>query len=596
MSTREKVESLRRLMEEQGLSAYLVPSTDPHQSEYVPACWQRRAWLSGFTGSAGDLLITRTDAGLWTDARYFLQADQQLKGSGIRLYKLGEPKVPDLRTYLARTLKEGETLGCDPRVFSMAAARTMEQVLEPSGARMAWVEQNLVDLLWSGRPSLPREPIRLHDVKYAGESVQAKLRAVRKEMTEKRAAAHLVSALDAVAWLANIRGSDTTYNPVAIGHLLVTQKEALLFIEPAKVTETVAKKLAPAITVRPYDALDEHLRLLAGSRAVVWLDEATTSRWAEEALKGCRFIREASPVTKMKAKKNPVQMDGFRAAHARDGVAMARFLCWIDRNVARGGVSEISAAQKLAEFRAELELAQGSSFETISAYGAHGAIIHYGPTERSDVLLKPEGLYLIDSGGQYLDGTIDVTRTVLLGKSVSKEIKERTTRVLKGHINLARSRFPEGTRGIQIDLLARQALWEAGLDYKHGTGHGVGHYLCVHEGPQSITPYRDTGAAFEVGNVLSNEPGFYSDGAYGIRIESMVLVTEDPKPGPTGTKFLRFETLTMVPVDTRLIEPKLLSREEKEWLNGYHKTVFKTVAPRLDAVDRQWLKKACAAI
>lgn len=596
MSAKKKIEALRKLMKQHGLSAYLVPSTDPHQSEYVPECWQRRKWLSGFTGSAGDVLVTQKEAGLWTDGRYWLQAEKELRGSGIRLFKAGESKIPKLQEYAARNLKEGEVLGVDPQVVSYERCQDLEKQLKSTGAQLGTMETNLVDLIWEDRPSIPEKPVRALPMKFTGESVSSKLRRLRKAMKEKRAEAHVFTTLDAIAWLCNIRGQDVEFNPVTISYAIVTQKEASLFVSPDKISPSVARTLGSKVTIRPYDDFASAVRELASSKAVVWVDGSTVSRWVTDLLKGCNLITERTPLACMKSKKNPTEISGMREAHIKDGVAMARFLRWLEGAVGNGDLTEISVADRLAAFRAEGELFQGLSFRTISGYGGNGAIIHYSATPESDVPMKRAGIYLVDSGGQYLDGTTDITRTVLLGGKATREQKDRFTRVLQGHIGLARAKFPEGVSGIRLDTLARLPLWDANLDYNHGTGHGVGAFLNVHEGPQSISPGRDTGAALEPGNILSNEPGYYKAGAYGFRTESLILVVEDGKSADGDKKFLRFETLTMCPIDTRLVDVKLLDVSERKWLNDYHKTVYRTLSPRLESKDRAWLKKACAPI
>ncbi len=596
MNTREKIAALRRLMEKNRLTAYLVPSTDPHQSEYVPECWRRRPWLSGFTGSAGDVLVTRKEAGLWTDGRYFLQAEEELRGSGIQLYKMGEPDVPTIQEYLARTLKKGDVLGADPQVLSLDRARKLERTLQAAGAALALSVENLVDLLWTDQPPVPAAPIRIQEEKYAGESVRSKLTRLREAMREKKVLAHVLTVLDSIAWLYNIRGRDASYNPVAVAYALVTPKKAFLFIAPAKVPPETARRLGGSVEIRPYHELAGALREMGKRRQRVWIDGETASRWVADLLQGADLVTEASPVVLQKARKNPVEIEGMRQAHVRDGAAMVRFLRWLENEVGKDGLTEISAAEKLEEFRALGDLFQAPSFETISGYGGHGAIVHYRVTEQTDVRLRALGIYLVDSGGQYLDGTTDVTRTVLMGGRATREQKDRFTRVLKGHIALARVRFPKGVRGIRLDTLARLPLWEVGLDYHHGTGHGVGSHLNVHEGPQSISWSRDTGAALEPGNILSNEPGYYQTGDYGFRIENLVLVVDAPRPSKNAPPSLGFETLTLVPIDTRLVEPKLLTPEETKWLNDYHRQVEKTLSPMLDGADRRWLKKACAAI
>jgi Xaa-Pro aminopeptidase len=599
MIAREKVEALRSLMRKRKVAAYLVPNTDAHQSEYVPSCWRRRPWLSHFTGSAGDVVVTLDEAGLWTDGRYFLQAEEELRGSGIKLFRMGDPGVPAIEEFLASRLKRGDILGADPQVVSLHRCASLEKALAPQGARLKLIGKNLVDLIWKDRPKPSLEPIRVLPTKYAGETVPSKLRRLRKAMEERSVDAHLLTTLDAVAWLCNIRGRDVEFNPVVVAYALVTGKEATLFTRLEKVSLETMKKLGPDVAVRPYGEISNALGRLGAAKARVWIDGETVNRWAVDLLKGADLVTDRSPVAMMKSRKNAAEIEGMRACHVRDGVAVVRFLKWLEDRLRRGkngGITEISAADRLEEFRAEGDLYQGLSFRTISGYGAHGAIIHYSVSPESDVPLKHEGIYLVDSGGQYLDGTTDITRTVLLGKKVTKEQKDRFTRVLQGHIALARAKFPNGVSGIRLDTLARVPLWNRGLDYNHGTGHGVGSYLNVHEGPQSINPKKDTGAPLEAGNVLSNEPGYYEPGAYGFRIESLVLVVEEKGLSRNGRPFLRFETLTMCPIDRRLIDVTLLDERESAWVDAYHKTVFRSLSPRLGPDDRAWLKRACAPL
>lgn len=595
MNTKQKLSALRGLMAEAGVDAYFIPATDPHNNEYVPACWQRRAFASGFTGSYGDLLVLRDAAALWTDGRYFLQAEAELKGSAIALQKIAQPGVPTLMEYIGRRMKAGQKLGADPRVLSLAKASEFEQALATAGASLQLVDANLVDRIWKEQPAVSGAPIMALPITYTGKSTAAKLSAVRKEMKAVGADALVVTTLDSIAWLYNIRGRDVEYNPVVTSYALVTMKEAHLFVAEDKVTPAVAKKLGAAIRIRPYEAFEGALRDQRAARPTVWVDGATVSRWVVDLLAGCKLVTETSPIVPMKARKNEVEIEGMRACHIRDGAAVVRYLHWLDREVAKGRLTEISASDQLERLRSEGDLFQGLSFASISGYAAHGAIIHYRASESSDVPLEAKGLYVIDSGGQYLDGTTDITRTVLLGKSATREQRDRFTRVLKGHIALARAKFPSGVRGIRLDTLARLPLWEAGLDYNHGTGHGVGSFLNVHEGPQSISHNRDTGWPLEPGNVLSNEPGYYEPGAYGIRIENLVVVQPDTALS-NGQPWYHFETITMCPIDTRLVDQGLLSPEDRRWLNDYHKVVYKKVSPLLDGADKAWLRKACAAI
>lgn len=592
MQVSERIDAVRAQMKEHELDAWLVPSTDPHLSEYVPECWQRRAWVSGFDGSAGDVVITADRAGLWTDGRYFLQAGQQLEGSGVELMKIGINGVPTIEEFLVETLGEGAVVGADPRVLSVNRAENLGHALGQAGRRLRLTTTNLVDRVWKDQPPMPREPLRVQPKRYTGETLAQRLGRVRAAMARVSADAHVLSALDAIMWTTNLRGRDVECNPVAISYLTIEKDAATLFVDPAQVTPAVERHLGRHVQLRPYRDAGKGLRELAARSGCVWVDDGDCTRWVLDRLKGTRLHRAPSPVTAMKARKNATEQAGMRAAHVRDGVAMVRFLRWLDENVGRTPITEISAAGQLQQFRAEGELFQGLSFHTISGYAAHGAIIHYSVDAETDVPLEPRGIYLVDSGAQYLDGTTDITRTVLLGGRATRAQKERFTRVLMGHIELGRARFPEGTRGLRLDTLARMHLWEAGMDYRHGTGHGVGAHLNVHEGPVSIGP-RCTGVPLEAGQVLSNEPGYYEDGAYGIRIENLVLVCEDEKFSSAHERWYRFEDLTLCPIDQRLIEPSLLGSAHRKWLDDYHRRVQKTLSPLLGAADRRWLKEAC---
>ena len=597
MSTvNSKLKQLRLLMKQVGVDAYYVPSTDPHQSEYVPPCWQRRRWLSEFTGSAGDLVITATTAGLWTDGRYFLQAGRQLKGSGIKLHKLGNPGVATIPAWLSRTLKPGQVLGADPRVLTLAGQDELAGVARGAGAKLKLVDRNLVDALWGReRPAPSAAPIDALPTRFAGESVASKLRRLRKEMKAARADAHVLSSLDAIAWLFNIRSTDVDHNPVAIAYAIVTQDAAMLFTNPAKVSPATARGLV-RVQIRPYKDVAAALAKLGQDRARVWVDGKTVNVWITRKLRNASLVTRSSPVTRMKARKNATEIAGMRAAHVRDGVAMARFFAWLQRTVRKGQLTELTVGQRLIELRSKGQHYRGTSFPTIAGYLGHGAVIHYEASADSASTLKPEGILLVDSGAQYLDGTTDITRTVLLGGKATPEQKDRFTRVLAGHIDLARTRFPAGTVGKQLDTIARTHLWAAGINYNHGTGHGVGFYLNVHEGPQSISPTRCTGVPLELGNIQSNEPGYYKEGEYGIRTENLVLVVPDREAPAGDVPFMRFETLTLCPIDRRLVDKKLLNKEQRLWLNEYHARVRKALKAKLDQQDRGWLEQATKAI
>lgn len=583
-----RLSALRNQMKKFKIDAYFVPGTDAHQSEYLPDHWKRREWLSGFTGSAGDIVVTISKAGLWTDSRYFLQAAKELQGSEIILFKSSLPDTPSILEFISQELKPGQSIGIDPALISYKESKNFEQSLMQKDIFVKWIDTNLIDLIWEDQPQpLCSQAFILED-KYAGESVSDKLSKIRKHMKNTGAKVHILTALDAIAWTFNLRAADIKYNPYLIAYAIITKKRAYLYANKKSVSNKLQKTLEDSIKFRKYESFNKDIKKIVKRHERVWLDDQTVNRLVVELLpKKAKVIYKQSPVTLMKALKNGTQIKGFRVCHIRDGAAMVKFLCWLENAVHNGGVTEISAAQRLEQFREEQKLYQGLSFETISAYGAHGAIVHYSSLPETDVELKPEGIYLLDSGAHYLDGTTDITRTIALG-SPTKEQKDRFTRVLKGHITLAMAQFPAGTQGIQLDTLARKPLWDIGLNYGHGTGHGIGAFLGVHEGPQGISYYRGIGVALEPGMVCSNEPGFYKEGEYGIRIENLVIVH---KTGD-GSGFLNFETITLCPIDNRLIEIALLSDDEITWLNNYHRQVYDSLSEYLDANEAKWLKNA----
>jgi Xaa-Pro aminopeptidase len=592
---KERMEALRSLMKKNKIKAYLVPSTDPHQSEYLPVMWERRKWLSGFTGSAGNLAITLKKAGLWTDSRYFLQAEQQLQGSGIDLFKIGIPGVPTIPQWLKKELKAGDKVGFDPRLFSYNEIQKLKSFLKEWGIKLTPIEKNLIDDIWQDHPSFPKNQIKPHPKKYAGCSIEEKLEMLRQQMKEEKVKAHILTTLDSIAWVLNIRGTDVEFNPVVIAYAIITPKKAMLFTDMDKITRAVRRHLGETVQVYDYDDFRKQLKKLAKSELKVWLDPDSVSYWIVDILKkDCELYFKESPLTRLKALKNKTEIAGAKAAHIRDGVAMVKFLHWLEHTVPQGGVTEISASQKLEEFRQEQDLFQGPSFETIAGYQEHGAIVHYASTPETDVELKPRGIFLIDSGGQYLDGTTDITRTIALGKPTAEQ-KDRFTRILKGHISLAMTRFPRGTAGNQLDTIARKPLWDINQNYGHGTGHGIGAYLNVHEGPQAISYYRGLGVPLEPGMIISNEPGYYKTGEYGMRVENLIVVVED-KNGKTTNDFYTFETISFCPIDLNLIDKNLLSTEELGWLNSYHKKVKNHLSPYLSKDEKEWLTKATRQI
>ena len=592
---KKRMEALRSLMKKNKIKAYLVPSTDPHQSEYLPVMWERRKWLSGFTGSAGDLTITLKKAGLWTDSRYFLQAEQQLQGSGIDLFKIGIPGVPTIPQWLKKELKAEDKVGFDPRLFSYNETQKLKSFLKEWRIKLTPIEKNLIDNIWQDQPPFPKNQIKPHPKKYAGRSIEEKLEMLRQQMKEEKVKAHILTTLDSIAWVFNIRGTDVEFNPVVIAYAIITPKKAMLFTDMEKITRAVRRHLGETVQVYDYDDFRKQLKKLAKSELKVWLDPNSVSYWIVDILKkDCDLFFKESPVTRLKALKNKTEITGAKAAHIRDGVAMVKFLHWLERTVPQGGVTEISASQKLEEFRQELDLYQGPSFETIAGYQEHGAIVHYASTPQTDVELKPRGIFLIDSGGQYLDGTTDITRTIAMGKPTAEQ-KDRFTRILKGHISLAMTRFPRGTAGNQLDTIARKPLWDINQNYGHGTGHGIGAYLNVHEGPQAISYYRGLGVPLEPGMIISNEPGYYKTGEYGMRVENLIVVVED-KNGKTTNDFYSFETISFCPIDLNLIDKNLLSARELGWLNSYHKKVKELLSPYLNKDEKEWLTKATRQI
>jgi Xaa-Pro aminopeptidase len=596
MNVKQRITALRQLMKSQRIHAYVIPSGDAHMSEYVPTFWRRREWISGFTGSAGEVVVTHQKSALWTDGRYFLQAEAQLAGSGVALMRLGIPGTPTIPVWLAKNLKAGMRVGVDPRLLSVGQYHKLKGELADHAIELVGIEENLIDELWTDRPAAPDGPIQVHPVAYAGERFQDKLKRVRRAMAEGGAGAHVVAALDCIAWLFNVRGSDVAHNPVVIAYAIITRNRAVLFTDLNKVTPELRRVFGASVEIRDYDKFRAALLGVAKNEGPVWIDPSTTNYWIAGLLSSkARLIMKESPIVAFKGAKNKVEIRGARNAHVRDGVAMVRFLYWLDQALGEEKVTELTVADKLCELRSKSKMFRGESFETIAGYAAHGAIIHYSATPETDVQLRRKGLFLIDSGGQYVDGTTDITRTIALS-APNAEQKDAFTRVLKGHIQIALASFPEGTSGRQLDTLARKALWEVGRDYGHGTGHGVGSYLSVHEGPHSISPTRDTGVPLVPGMVCSNEPGYYKAGEWGIRTENLIYVVGDKEKSRNGKPFYTFENLTLCPIDTRLIDTRLMSPAEIRYLNAYHARVKKTLSRFLSTKEAAWLSKATRPI
>ena len=578
-------------MQAEKADAFIIPSTDPHISEYVAPHWQSREWISGFTGSAGTVVVTRDKAGLWTDSRYFLQAAQQLEDTGIDLYKEMLPETPGISEFLCRELEAGNTVGIDGYVFSMLDARQLRKELANKQIELKNMADPM-DSIWTDRPALPQAPACIYGTQYAGRTCREKLEDIRLEMKQAGAQALLLPALDEIAWTLNLRGSDVHCNPVVVSYLLIDEEEAHYFIELQKLTPEVKAYLEDnRVTSHAYTDLLPYLRQLKASTLL--LTPGKTNQAVSEAVPtGCRIVEGASPVALLKAVRNEQEIAGLRKAMQRDGVALVKFLKWLEEAVPGGQETEISVDRKLHELRAAQPLYKGESFDTIAGYGAHAAIVHYEATPETDVPLQPRGFLLLDSGAQYLDGTTDITRTIALGQ-LTEEEKTDYTLILKGHIDLAMAVFPEGTRGAQLDVLARMPIWQHRMNFLHGTGHGVGHFLNVHEGPQSIR-MNENPVALRAGMLTSNEPGVYKAGCHGIRTENLVL-TVPAGEGMFG-RYLKFETMTLCPICTKGIVRELLTQEEADWLNQYHRTVYEKLSPDLDEDERYWLKKACEKI
>lgn len=587
----QRIDALRDVLKRERIDAFIIPSTDPHLSEYVAPHWQSREWISGFTGSAGTVVITNQQAGLWTDSRYFLQAGQQLKDSGIDLYKEMLPETPSILEFLKTNLKAGAIVGIDGKVFSAEEALRLQNDLADNSMTVKSTDDPMHQI-WTDRPSMPQEPAFLHEVKYAGKSCPEKLALIRQEMKKAGAKTLLISALDEIAWTLNIRGNDVHCNPVVVSYLLINEQETHFFIQPQKVTKNLSDYLKEAtISIHPYEDIESFLKDLPSEN--IMLNISKTNYAVYSAIPPeCRIMDKFSPVSFLKAIRNEQEIAGIHAAMQRDGVALVKFLKWLEETVPTGKATEISIDKKLHEFRAAQPLYKGESFDTIAGYKEHGAIVHYEATPETDISVLPEGFLLLDSGAQYLDGTTDITRTIALGK-LTEEEKTDYTLILKGHIALAMAVFPEGTRGAQLDVLARLPIWKHHMNFLHGTGHGVGHFLNVHEGPQSIR-MNENPVALQAGMVTSNEPGVYKAGSHGIRTENLVL-TVPAGEGMFGN-YLKFETITLCPICKKGLLKEMLTAEEIDWLNEYHQTVYEKLSPDLNKEEQEWLKEACKAV
>lgn len=590
----ERIAALREAMKQHKIDAYIIPTSDPHMSEYPADCWKYREWISGFTGSAGTVIITADKAGLWTDSRYFLQASTQLEGTGIELFKMMLPETPTIPEFLTYELKEGQTVGLNGETYSLADARSLEKALAEKEIKLN-TNASLIDPIWKERPAIPEAPMFEMPVELSGKSTEDKLIDINKMLHKAGADCTILSALDEVAWTFNIRGTDVAYNPVVISYAFVSEKESVLFVNPKKIPAEIAEHLKKeGVTLADYGMLATFLSRLP-ERTRVFIDSKRTNVAIYNALpKSSILIEGTSPANHLKSIKNETEIKGFRNAVLKDGIAMTKFYFWLEKMLKAGEkVTELSAAAKLTALRSEQPQYVMDSFASISSYGPHGAVVHYSPTPETDTELKTDSLYLLDSGAQYLDGTTDITRTIALCDEPSEQMKKDFTRALKGTIGIAKCKFPAGIRGCLIDAFARKALWDAGINYLHGTCHGIGHCLNVHEGPQSIR-MEENPVILEPGMVMSDEPAIYRPGEYGIRTENMILIREDSET--EFGKFLGFETLTLCYIDTKLVIPSMLSVREHAWLNKYHQMVYDLVSPHLTEEEKAWLKEKTAEI
>lgn len=590
-SIKERMHALRMTFNPNSIKAFIIPSTDPHLSEYVAPHWKSREWISGFTGSAGTVVITMNEAGLWTDSRYFLQAAEQLEGSGITLYKEMLSETPSITEFLCRHLKPGESVSIDGKMFSVQQVEQMKEELAPYSLQVDIFGDPLKNI-WEDRPSMPDSPAFIYDIKYAGVSCEQKVAAIRVELKKKGVDSLFLSALDEIAWTLNLRGNDVHCNPVVVSYLLITQEDVFYFIAPEKVTQEVEGYLKEQhVSLKGYDEVESFLNTFTAKNILI--DPKKTNYAIYSAINPkCTILRGEAPVASMKAIRNEQEIAGVHAAMQRDGVALVKFLKWLEEAVPSGKETELSVDRMLHEFRAQQPLYMGESFDTIAGYKEHGAIVHYSATPETDIPLQPKGFLLLDSGAQYLDGTTDITRTIALGE-LTEEEKIDYTLILKGHIALAMAKFPVGTRGAQLDVLARMPIWNHGMNFLHGTGHGVGHFLSVHEGPQSIR-MNENPVVLQPGMVTSNEPGVYKAGSHGIRTENLTLVCKD-REGMFG-EYLKFETITLCPICKKGIIKEMLTPDEIKWFNDYHRTVYEKLSPDLNEEEKDWLKVATSAI
>lgn len=594
---KERVEQLRNILKEKEIFAYIIPSSDYHQSEYVGDYFKSREFMSGFTGSAGTLIVTQEEAGLWTDGRYFIQAEEQLKGSTINLFRIGEDKVPTIEEYLIEKMPKDSVLGFDGKVISATQGKDYLEKLKFKNIKIEYCD-DLIDILWKERNNLPNENAFLLDIRYCGESFSSKLNRLRNEIKKKKATIHIITTLDDIAWLFNIRGNDIKYNPVVLSYAIITLNEVYLFIDKNKLEDNILNELKKEnVKIQSYDYIYEFVKEIKESEVVLLDPQKVNYSIYNNIPKNIQKIEMYNPTRDFKCIKNKIELENIRHSHIKDGTAVTKFMYWLKNNVGKIDISEISATKKLEEFRHEQDLFIEPSFDTIAGYREHAAMMHYSATPQTDYKLEPRDLFLVDSGGQYYDGTTDITRTFALGE-ISEELKTHFTLVVRGMIRLSRAKFLHGCRGYNLDILARGPIWDENLDYKCGTGHGIGFVLNVHESPNGfrwkVVPEREDSCILEEGMVTTNEPGIYIEGSHGIRIENE-LITRKLEKNEYG-QYMDFEVVTLAPIDLDAINPDLMLENEKEYLNNYHKLVYDKISPFLNEEEKEWLKQYTRSI
>jgi Xaa-Pro aminopeptidase len=595
MTINDKLAALRQQMHIHNIDAYVIPSSDPHQSEYVADRFKSRAWVSGFTGSAGVVVVTTKHAGVWTDSRYYTQCEGQLSGSAFELHKQVVQGAPEHIDWLAETMPKGSQIGCDSQLFSVGQIRLMRSKFEKKGLKLT-TNADLIAPIWKNRPALPNAAIFEHEAHFTGKTRGEKLADIRREMAKHGANYHLVTTLDDIGWTLNLRGSDVECNPVFIAYLVIGLDTCSLFVDRSKITETLKNTLnTEGVFIHRYEAIDDYLAKLTAKDTIV-VDDANANFTLFSSIKSAKIVEEATFSIMMKAIKNPTEQDFIRKVMVKDGVALTKAVMWLERTLDKKTVTEYEVASMIAQYRSDQPNYYGESFDAIIGYKENGAIMHYKPEVEGSATIEKSGMLLLDSGGQYADGTTDITRTISLDGKPTATQKRDFTLVLKGHIGLAMLKFPEGTKGMQMDILARQHLWQYGLNFGHGTGHGVGFFMNVHEPPQGfVTGWNARGKTEHVAGMLtSNEPGFYKVGKYGIRTENLVLVVEAEET--EFGKFFAFETVTLFPMDVHLIDAALMSKVEIQWFNKYQKRVYKSLKPHLNKAEKAWLKEKCAKI